>query len=96
MEREYGLGRERTDILVIWPNAEKCIHFVIECKIRYGGLETAIDQGVEQTAAYMERRDASEGHLVIFDRSTSRGWDEKVFHRREQSRTHRRIDVWGM
>ena len=96
VEREYGLGRGRTDILVIWPSAEKCSHFVIECKIRYGSLETAIDEGVEQTAAYMERCDASEGHLVIFDRSTSRGWDEKVFHRREQSKMNRRIDVWGM
>lgn len=96
VEREYGLGRGRTDLLVIWPNNETCSHYVVDCKIRYGSLETAIDRGVEQTAAYMEQCDASEGHLVIFDRSTSRGWDEKIFHRCEQSKSRKRIEVWGM
>ncbi len=94
--REYGLGRGRTDLLVIWPTTGTCSHYVVECKIRYGSLESAIEKGVEQTAAYMERCDASEGHLVIFDRSTSRGWDEKIFHRSEQSQSRQRIEVWGM
>ena len=94
--REYGLGWGRTDLLVIWPSAETISHYVVECKIRYGSLEAAIDKGVEQTAAYMEQCDASEGHLVIFDRSTSRGWDEKVFHRSEHSKSRKQVDVWGM
>lgn len=94
--REYGLGLGRTDLLVIWPSAETISHYVAECKIRYGSLEAAIDKGVEQTAAYMEQCDASEGHLVIFDRSTSRGWDEKVFHRSEHSKSRKQVDVWGM
>ena len=96
VEREYGLGRGRTDILVVWPQGTRKQHYVIECKIRYGSLQSTIDKGLEQTSFYMARCAAVEGHLVIFDRSTSRGWDEKVFHRRQQARTGQWIDIWGM
>lgn len=94
--REYGLGRGRTDILVVWPQGGTNRHHVIECKIRYGSLQAVIDEGAEQTSWYMARCAAEDGHLVIFDRSTSRGWDEKVFHRRHQSQAGHWIDIWGM
>ena len=96
VEREYGLGRGRTDLLVVWPRDGTNRHHVIECKIRYGSLKATIDEGLEQTARYMARCAADDGHLVIFDRSTSRGWDEKVFHNRQQAMTGDWIDVWGM
>ena len=96
VEREYGLGRGRTDILVFWPQGTRKQHYPIECKMRYGSLQSTIDKGLEQTSFYMARCAAVEGHLVIFDRSTSRGWDEKVFHRRQQARTGQWIDIWGM
>lgn len=75
--REYGLDLGRTDLLVIWPSAETISHYVAECKVRYGSLEAAIDKGVEQTAAYMYHCDASEGHLVVFDRSPPGGGTRK-------------------
>lgn len=96
VDREYGLGRGRTDILVVWPEGETERHYVIECKIRYGKLQSTIDKGLEQTSFYMARCAADEGHLVIFDRSSSRGWDEKVFHRRQQAQTGDWIDIWGV
>ncbi|MBL0700440.1 MAG: hypothetical protein JJV92_06120, partial [Desulfosarcina sp.] len=80
VEREYGLGRMRTDLLVIWPliiqgldqkaeitksGAQK---IVIELKILYKTLARTISDGLAQTAAYMDKCAAGEGHLVVFDR----------------------------
>ena len=70
---------------------------VIECKVLYGSLERTIAEGLEQTAAYMDRCAAQEGYLVIIDRAAEgRSWDEKVFRHRKTSRQGVVIDVWGM
>ncbi len=93
IEREYGLGRMRTDLLVEWgPQRQR---EVIECKVRRGGLERTIGEGLAQLGGYMERCGAAAGHLVVFDRSERRSWDEKLF-RREASAGSRRVTVWGM
>ena len=94
MEREYGLGRRRTDLLVLWKGAESVQRAVLELKILYGSLEKTIDKGLPQTAAYMDKCDAAEGHLVIFDRG-EKSWDEKIF-RRTAGFSGRTIRVWGM
>ncbi len=52
-------------------------------------------QGLEQTAAYMDRCGTDAGHLVIFDRDKERSWDEKIFVRKETFEG-REITVWGM
>ena len=120
IEREYGLGRGRTDLLIVWPRdggtraggasgapsspaggaeprgeVARADRIVIECKVLHGSLERTIADGLEQTAAYMDRCAAREGHLVIVDRSAGKGWNEKVFHRRTVSRGVT-VDVWGM
>jgi len=69
---------------------------VIECKVLHGSLERTISAGLEQTAAYMDRCAAAAGHLVVIDRLSAKRWDEKVFHRRMQSRRGVALDVWGM
>ena len=105
IEREYGLGRGRTDLLVVWPRRggrsaapdverRPAARFVIECKILHKGLERTIRDGLEQTVAYMDRCAADAGHLVIFDRR-DRAWEDKVFHRRE-SVGAADVHVWGM
>ena len=33
IEREHGLGRGRTDLLIVWPQAGALRRFVIECKV---------------------------------------------------------------
>ena len=96
VEREYGLGRGRTDLMIIWPQGESTRNFVIECKLRRNGLQRTIDDGVEQTAEYMDRCAAAAGHLVIFDRDEGRSWDEKVFHRNVRAASGTEIEVWGM
>ena len=77
IEREYGLGRGRTDLLLRWPREpgqplELWQRFVIECKVLRDAdrksLEGTIERGVEQTAGYMARCGAAEGHLVVIDR----------------------------
>ena len=94
IEREYGLGRGRTDLLLVWPQGDRTRRFVVECKILHKSLEQTIAEGIEQTADYMDRCAAEAGHLVIFDRSDS-PWADKIFHRRVSAGdTH--IDVWGM
>ena len=94
IEREYGLGRGRTDLLIVWPQGDQTRRFVVECKILHKSLEQTIAEGVEQTTNYMDRCAAEAGHLVIFDRSDS-PWADKIFHRRV-SAGDTCIDVWGM
>ena len=48
IEREYGLGRGRTDLMVVWPygDAGAVQEVVIETKLRHGALETVIAEGL--------------------------------------------------
>ena len=106
IEREYGLGRGRTDLLVLWPqtvggenssdaDAGAISKTLVECKILHKSLSSTIKQGLEQTAGYMDRNGAESGHLVIFDRDPNKSWQEKIFHRTE-STAGGEIHVWGM
>ena len=94
IEREYGLGRGRIDLLLFWPQGARTRKFVVECKLLRGNLASTLRDGVAQTAAYMDRCAAEAGHLVIFDRREGK-WEDKVFHRRE-SGAGVEVDVWGM
>jgi hypothetical protein len=95
VEREYGLGRQRTDILVIWPYHEGIQQAVIELKLLYDSLETTIQKGLAQTWAYMDRCGTKEGYLLIFNRSETTTWQDKIF---EQEREFNGvpIQVFGM
>lgn len=96
IEREYGFGRERTDLLVVWFYGEGQVQeVVIEMKIRYGKLGTTIDKGLEQTWQYLDQCGTTEGHLIIFDRDKNRPWEEKIF-RKARVYEGQRIVVWGM
>ncbi|MGM0520176.1 MAG: ATP-binding protein, partial [Campylobacterota bacterium] len=84
IHREYALGRGRTDIFIEWPTTSKGFfgemqHIVIETKILYSNLDETIKLGVTQTKEYMDKVDASEGVLIIFDRASQKNWDEKVW-----------------
>ena len=96
IEREYGLGRMRTDLLILWPQGDQICKIVIECKLLHKSLDQTIADGLDQTAEYMDRCAAEAGHLVIFDRRAGRRWEDKVFHRRRASEGGVEIDVWGM
>ena len=79
IEREYGLGRGRTDLLVLWPReagqpSDLWERFVVECKVLRDSdrksLAGTVERGVEQTLGYMAMCGAEEGHLVVIDRRT--------------------------
>jgi hypothetical protein len=106
INREYGLGRKRTDLFIEWPrNEEQGMHgplqrIVIELKLRRAApnrvaLETVITQGLEQTADYSRRVDADESHLMVFDRDPGMAWDERIW-RRDESFEDLPITVWGV
>jgi len=94
IEREYGLGQQRVDLLIRWPRPESEQRFVIECKILRGNLDKTLEKGLPQTAGYIDRCAADAGHLVIFDRS-AKPWQEKVYRRREEF-SGTPVEVWGM
>ena len=103
IEREYALGRRRTDLLIVWPPARPggaaepgtpARRHVVECKILRGSPEATVREGVEQTLAYMDRCRAESGHLVVFDRAESTPWEEKLY-RRQESLDGRAVTVWG-
>lgn len=79
VEREYGLGRLRTDLMLIWSHKTGVQEVVIELKLRYGDLESTIEKGLKQTREYMDKCGTEEGYLLIFDRSQGVSWDEKIF-----------------
>ena len=95
IEREYGLGRRRTDLLVIWPHGAATQRVVMELKIQYGTLEQTLQDGLEQTWRYMDACGTTDGHLIIFNRRPEIAWEEKIFRRAEQFDRHP-ITVWGM
>ena len=103
IEREYALGRRRTDLLIVWPPGRfagaaepgtPARRHVVECKILRGELGATIREGIEQTLAYMDKCGGESGHLVIFDRDESKPWEEKLY-RREESLGGRPLTVWG-
>ncbi len=95
IEREYGLGRMRTDLLVIWPYSAGVQRAVIELKVLHKSLEHTLAMGLEQTWDYLDRCGAEEGHLVIFDRALGKPWAQKLFQRQETVRG-KTISIWGM
>ncbi|MFH0924376.1 MAG: ATP-binding protein [bacterium] len=95
VDREYGLGTKRTDILLIWPYKGDVQKVVIELKVLYKSLSGTINEGLKQTIGYTDKCGTDQGHLVIFDRSKGKSWEEKIFKRVEEYQG-KKITVWGM
>ncbi len=102
IEREYAVGRGRSDLLVEWPQVTgkgeaRIRKYVIECKVRTGktGLDRLIREGLEQLATYMDGCGAEAGHLVIFDLREGQSWEERLY-RKDPEPGGPRITVWGV
>ena len=95
------MGRGRTDLLIEWRQMAsgqvQIRKYVIECKVRTArvGLERLIGEGLEQTAAYMDRCGAEAGHLVIFDLRPGLSWEERLYCKGPEP-DGRPITVWGI
>ena len=100
IDREYGLGRKRTDLLVRKPLTNgyggPVQRIVLELKIKRGSLEKVIEDGLSQTSGYMDvAGSVDEGHLIIFDRSNEKSWEERIWHKPFEFHG-KTIMVWGM
>ena len=100
IDREYGLGRRRTDLLIRKPLTDgyggPVQRIVLELKIKRGAIDKVIEDGLVQTADYMDIcGSVDEGHLIIFDRTKEKTWDERIWHKPYQHDGHT-IMVWGM
>ena len=100
IDREYGLGRKRTDLLIRKPLTDgyggPVQRIVLELKIKRGSLDTIIADGLRQTWEYIDTvGSVDEGHLIIFDRSGEKSWEERIWHEQREYDGHP-IMVWGM
>ena len=95
IDREYGLGRKRTDLMVLWNHEKGVQKIVMELKILRKGLERTIQEGCAQLAEYMDKCAAALGHLIVFDRDPDKKWEEKIFRKNEVFEG-KNIQVWGM
>lgn len=86
--RECALGKGRVDILVEFKSQS----IVLELKI-YRSPKT-VQKGLLQTAQYMITKGATEGHLILFDKST-KSWDKKIYHKTTHVESLS-IDIWGL
>jgi len=106
INREYGLGRRRTDLLIEWPIDEAqgyhgpVQRVVIELKLLKKAPESTLREGLQQTAEYADRVGADEAHLLLFDRRPGQSWEERIFQREEcvgePTGKARSIGVWGV
>ncbi len=92
IHREYALGRKRCDLLICWPLPNPIQRIVIELKIKRN--EKTIPEGLTQTYDYMQETNATEGHLVVFDRGNN-SWDDKLFVK-TKTINNKIITVWGV
>ena len=89
VHREYALGRGRVDLTVELGKQR----ILFELKVMR--TSKTLPEGLTQTAEYMDTMNASEGHLVIFDPSKTKTWEEKIFQR-DETVGNKIIHVWGM
>ncbi|MDZ4186854.1 MAG: ATP-binding protein [Hydrogenophaga sp.] len=101
INREYGLGRKRTDLFIEWPIDEAQGYFgpvqriVLELKLwKKGGLDAVLADGLPQTVDYARRCGADEAHLIVFDRRPDSPWDDRIWQR-EASEQGWALGVWG-
>lgn len=84
IDREYGVGRGRIDLLVRWFYAEggqrKVQREALELKVWRPGEQDPLPKGLAQLEAYLTRLGLDEGVLVIFDRRPEAGATEARTH----------------
>ena len=73
IDREYGVGRGRMDVLIRWPlpgakNSREWQREPIELKVWAKGKPDPLTQGLEQLERYLDGLGLTKGTLVVFDR----------------------------
>ena len=97
VEREYGLGRGRLDLIIEWQGLppvrrEARARHVIEVKLRRDtGTEAS---AVAKLASYIDGLGLDEGYLVLFDLRQGPSWEERLYDR-ELEVAGKRVRVVG-
>jgi hypothetical protein len=73
IDREYGVGRGRVDLLIRWPHTDPdgkrtVQRQAVELKVWRQARPDPLTEGLTQLDDYLRRLDLNEGTLVIFDR----------------------------
>ncbi len=98
--REYAAGRKRVDLMLKWKyevNGEvKIQRIVLELKVinQKDNYDTIKLKGLEQTAEYASTCNATESHLLIFDRDETRGWKTTPFNDTGEF-NNITVQIWG-
>ena len=76
VDREYGVGRGRVDLLVRWPHLDAqgrglVQREALELKLWRDGKPDPVERGLRQLDGYLERLGMATGVLVVFDRRAS-------------------------
>ena len=80
VNREYGLGKSRTDIMLKWQYDKdgQTIYqkIVMELKVinQKQSYEKLKQQAIEQTAKYAKTCGTKDAHILVFDRHKSQNW----------------------
>ena len=75
--REPAAGIKRTDLCVVYEGKK----YPIELKIWRNNK--SLQEGLAQTAEYMDIFGCNEGWLVFFNRNPEISWDEKIYYKKE-------------
>ena len=101
IEREYGLGMKRADLYLKWqsPVGEQRIIFELKLRTERESSDAAFEKlkndALEQTADYADKCNATESHIIIFDRRENVDWQEKIFTDVGEFNGCQ-IKIWGM
>ncbi|MCK9925128.1 ATP-binding protein [Frankia sp. AgPm24] len=76
VEREYGVGAGRIDLLVRWPypdqeGGRRWQREALELKVWHPGRANPLPQGLTQLDRYLDRLGLDTGTLIVFDRRPS-------------------------
>ena len=97
IDREYGLGMKRADLYLRWksPACEQRIIFELKILSEKESYEAVKSKALEQTAIYADKCNATESHILIFDRCGKTDWKDKVFTDTGEFNGCP-IKIWGM
>lgn len=90
VDREYGAGRGRIDILVRWPYKDitgetRWQREAMELKVWRKGRSDPVPEGLSQLEAYLNSMGLEQGYLVVFDRRRVGGDAEDLHAEQERS-----------
>ncbi|GMV40054.1 MAG: hypothetical protein AMXMBFR64_17700 [Myxococcales bacterium] len=68
VDREYGVGMKRIDVLVRWPQPSGWQREALELRMRRAGEADPTPEGLRQIEGYLSSLGLDHGWLVVFDR----------------------------